>query len=206
MSEFHDSALQSLSDEALISQISEQPQALTVLLKRYQPLANRMASRYTANFADAEDLAQEGLLELLAAALRFESDRGAAFRTYVTVCMRNRMSETLRRLRPKEGIPIVSLDDPALFPDELPADSAISPEQQLLEKEVESEFRAQMTDVLSKRERDIFCLLAGGASYEEIAQRMQISRKSVDNAIQRARRKLRAVRSESQETPDGQPQ
>ncbi len=205
MSEIHDGDLQTLSDEALIARFTMQPLALSVLLRRYQPLAERMARRYTANYADVEDLTQEGLIELLAAALRFEPDRGAAFRTYVAVCMRNRMSDVMRRLYPNHGFPVVSLDDPDLSPDVLPADSHDSPEQLLLQKELDSEFHAQLNDVLSKREWEILCLLAGGSSYEEIAQRLRISRKSVDNAIQRARRKLRAVRS-SQIPSDGQQQ
>ena len=197
MFDLQNDSLQSLSDEALIACTDAQPQALTILIRRYQPLAASIAARYSTNEADAEDLTQEGLLEVLAAALRYLPDRGAAFRTYAAVCMRNRMKTVLRKMQQDAGVPVVSLDDPALSPDELPADPACSPEEMLLEKELESEMQAQLSDVLSKQEREIFCLLAGGASYEEIAQRMQISRKSVDNAVQRARRKLRAVRSEN---------
>jgi len=190
-----DRSLESLTDEALIALSAKEPQALTVLIRRCQPLVESIASRYALSRADAEDLTQEGLLELLAAALRYVPDRGAAFRTYAAVCMKNRMKAVLRTMRQNAGVPVVSLDDPDFPTDDLPADPACSPEEQLLEKELESEVQAQLSDVLSKREREILGMLAGGSSYEEIAQSMQISRKSVDNAIQRARRKLRAVRS-----------
>lgn len=192
-------ALEGLSDEALIAQSAEDPQALSVLIRRFQPLVSRMAGRYAASRPDAEDLMQEGLLELLAAALRYVPDRGAAFRTYAAVCIRNRMKSVLRGMHPQAEIPVVSLDDPELSPEDLPADPDSSPEEHLLEKELESEMQAQLSDVLSRLEWEILSMLAGGASYEEIAQRMKISRKSVDNAIQRVRRKLRAVRGETGE-------
>lgn len=202
MSDMQNRSLEELSDEALIALSPDEPQALTVLIRRFQPFVTHMANRYPVSRADAEDLTQEGLLELLAAALRYVPDRGASFRTFAAVCIKNRMKTVLRGIRRQELIPVVSIDDPDISPDAIPADPACSPEELLLEKELESEVQAKLDDVLSKLEWEILSLLAGGSSYEEIAQRMQISRKSVDNAIQRVRRKLRAVRSENADSSD----
>ena len=66
-------------------------------------------------------------------------------------------------------------------------------EQAFFEKQRISELYARLADVLSKQEREIFWLSVSGLSYEEIAEKLAIPSKSVDNAIQRARRKLRAV-------------
>lgn len=195
MSDMQNRSLEELSDEALVALSPEEPQALTVLIRRFQPLVSRMANRCTDNHADAEDLTQEGLLELLVAALRYVPDRGAAFRTYAAVCIRNRMRTVMRGIQRQERIPVISIDDPDFSPDSMPADPACSPEEMLLEKELESEMQAQLNFVLTRLEWKVLGLLAGGLSYDEAAQRMQISRKSVDNAVQRVRRKLRAVRS-----------
>lgn len=192
----HDGDLAQLSDEALAALLPDQLAAFTELFHRYRPIAARMATRFTGNTADADDLVQEALMELLETALRYEAERGTAFRTFAVVCMRNRMIAAARRLSKGDHPFVISLDDPSLPQDTLPADDALSPEQLFAGKERAEELRMQMRDVLSGREWEILCLLAGGSSYEEIAQRLQISRKSVDNAIQRARRKLRAVRSE----------
>ena len=77
-------------------------------------------------------------------------------------------------------------------------------ERIVLEKEQASALHRQIAEVLSRQEREIFLLFVNGLSYDEIAARMQISAKSVDNAIQRARRKLRAVWSEKNTAADPQ--
>ena len=75
-------------------------------------------------------------------------------------------------------------------------DQAETPEEIVLEREQTSALYRQVADVLSKQEHEIFLLSVNGLSYDEIAARLQVSAKSVDNAIQRARRKLRAAWSE----------
>ena len=64
----------------------------------------------------------------------------------------------------------------------------------LLAKEQTAELYDLMAHILSRQEREIFCLRLSGFSYREIAERLQISQKSVENALLRARRKLRVVR------------
>jgi RNA polymerase sporulation-specific sigma factor len=87
----------------------------------------------------------------------------------------------------------VSLDDPENRVAEMLADQAETPEEIVLEKERVSAMNRRIAEVLSRQEREIFLMSVSGFSYDEIAARLQISAKSVDNAIQRARRKLRAV-------------
>lgn len=193
--------LSSLPDETLVSLCASQPQAFEVLLERYRNTVAGMAHAFAANPADAEDYAQEGMLALLAAASSYDGSRAAGFRTYAVVCIRNRMRNISRMehavSRASGELPNVSLDDPENSMAEMLTDAADTPEQAFYEKTRISELYARLADVLTKQEREIFWLTVSGLSYEQIAQKLSVSVKSVDNAIQRARRKLRAVWSQN---------
>lgn len=197
MDAFSVETLRSMPDEALVSACADQPQAFEILLERYRGAVVSMANGFAASAADAEDYAQEGMLGLLAAVTAYSQEQTAGFRTFAAVCIRNRMRNFSKKeytdKRKTAILPDVSLDDPENSVAETLADQADTPEQIVLEKEHTSELYAQVADVLSKQEREIFWLSVSGLSYDEIAKRLQISAKSVDNAIQRARRKLRAV-------------
>ena len=189
------SELRELSDERLVSVLADQPPAFEVLFERYRKMVSGIASAYAANTADADDYMQEGMLALLAAASTYSQEYNASFRTYAAVCVRNRIRNVSGRERAacRNSANSVSLDDPENSIQELLADDADTPEQAFFEKERVSELYAKLADVLSKQEREIFWLSVSGLSYDEIAERLRIPSKSVDNAIQRARRKLRAV-------------
>ena len=190
--------LSELTDEDLVSVMHVQPQAFSVLLERCRSMVVRMANSLAANSADAEDYAQEGLLGLLAAANSYQRNFGehaASFRTYAYRCIRNRMQNAYRKDHAQLRLSGSSLDDPDAALSEQLSDGADSPEQAFLNKERVSELYTALKDVLSKQEMDVLSEAACGYSYREIAERLQISEKSVDNAMQRARRKLRAVRS-----------
>lgn len=192
------SALRDLPDETLVSVLAEQPPAFEVLFERYRHLVSGIASSYAANAADAEDYVQEGMLALLAAASSYSQKYNASFRTYATVCIRNRIRNVSGRERAISGrsAQSVSLDDPDNTETALLIGSEDSPEERFLEKERTSELYAKLAELLSEQERETFLLAVRGFSYAEIAGRLHVSEKSVDNAIQRARRKLRAVWSE----------
>lgn len=196
MGTFSVDRLTSMPDEGLVSLCASEPQAFELLLERYRSTVVSMARSFAGNPADAEDYAQEGMLGLLAAVTSFQQGKGAGFRTYAVICIRNRMRNVSRMEQTASrsaGTQDVSLDDPENSIQELLADDADTPEQAFFEKERVSELYAKLADVLSKQEREIFWLSVSGLSYDEIAERLRIPSKSVDNAIQRARRKLRAV-------------
>lgn len=189
-------SLVSMPDEALVTLCADAPQAFEILLERYRSTVVSMARSIAGNPADVEDYAQEGLLGLLAAVTTFVEGRTAGFRTYAVVCIRNRMRSISRMERTASrsgGSADISLDDPENSVHNELADSCATPEELFFEKERVSELYSMLSDVLSKQEREIFWLSVSGFTYEEIGQRLNVPSKSVDNAIQRARRKLRAV-------------
>lgn len=195
--------LSAMPDEALASLCGGEPSAFELLSQRYYRMISDFARGFAGNPADCDDYMQEGLLGLLAAASSYQPEGSASFRTYAAVCIRNRMRTAFKKQHPdsaaEQMYPAVSLDDPEQPYGELLADGEDSPEQAYLEKERVAELYERIASVLSRQELEIFLLSVSGLSYEEIAARKKVSVKSVDNAIQRARRKLRSVRDLSAE-------
>lgn len=208
MDQFSVEALRSMPDEELVSVCTDRPQAFEILFERYRPWVVSIANNYAVNAADAEDYVQEGMFGLLAAVAAYSQERSAGFRTFAGTCIRNRMRNLFCRenadQRKSSILPDVSLDDPENRVAEMLADQAETPEEIVLEKERVSAMNRRIAEVLSRQEREIFLMSVSGFSYDEIAARLQISAKSVDNAIQRARRKLRAVWSEKDTAADPQ--
>ncbi|MCQ2407620.1 MAG: sigma-70 family RNA polymerase sigma factor [Oscillospiraceae bacterium] len=199
MDVFSVDSLSAVPDEALVSLCGSVPSAIEQLFQRYHKLISDMARSFAGNPTDCEDYVQEGFLGLLAAASSYQPEGVASFRTYASVCIRNRMRSAFKKQHPdpagEQMTSAVSLDDPEQSLGDLLADGEDSPEQAYLEKERIAELYERIASVLSRQELEIFHLSVSGLSYEEIAKRLKISIKSVDNAIQRARRKLRSVRN-----------
>lgn len=145
---------------------------------------------------DSEDLIQEGMIALIAAIRTYRPDK-ASFRTYAERCIRNRLY-TLVKSASKGNKAVVlqtlSLDSSA---DANPSDSHIScpsaemnPEDSVIDRETVLEYRESWKRLLSRYEADVLSLYLLGLSYQEIAEKTGKSEKSVDNAVQRIRRKI----------------
>lgn len=184
-------AFETLSDEALAAAAKTSVEAEGVLLSRYLGLIRFHAGKM-AGCADADDLVQEGLIALLRAIPQFDSTREAKFSSYAQACILNRMRNFVQR-EARHAVPCEDLEQVMEEQGEL-ADPD-TPESILVEKESYAQRRMQVMAMLSAREWDILQCVMDGASYAETAERLGISEKSVDNAMQRIRRKMRAVRS-----------
>lgn len=174
-----------LTDEELAELCREQlsQQALCALIVRYEKLIKSLAFRLAAGSADADDFVQEGFLALLDAVRTFDPARGATFFTYSHVCIANRMT-TARIKSDRTVIPPVEEPEP---------EDHLTPLSILLEKERANELETSVANLLSPRELDVFRLFLSGSTYDQMARRLNISSKTVDNALQRVRRKLKSV-------------
>lgn len=163
--------------------------AAAVLVSRYSKLILIKSEIYANSNADSDDLSQEGLIGLLNAISSFDPNKGVKFSTYAEVCIGNRMKTFLVKTK-KASSGIENID-------ELPENSCLSveetPESILLDKEFFSELLSGIYDVLSPAELRVFNLCVQGESYKSVAGKLGITEKSVDNAMQRARRKIRAL-------------
>ena len=186
-----DTGWESHSDEELAVMARSSVEAEGALLSRYLRLIRYYAGRYALN-GDTDDLVQEGLIALLAAIPQFDPTLKKSFAAFAQVCICNRMRSFVRRELKLPSSAELSLE-------ELDAKGELvdfeTPESVYLEKESFEYARMQVMALLSDREWEILQCLLSGLSYAETAVRLGLTVKSVDNAMQRIRRKMRAVRS-----------
>ncbi len=170
-----------------------------ILVMRYNRLVRICARPFFLAGGDSEDLLQEGMLGLLSAIRSFQPDKSAAFRTYAEICIKSRLISAVRSAASGKHSPLnsyISFETPSDdgntdfasfvavgFPQENPEDLLISRE------ELQERLKAAKGQ-LSGFEANVLSDYLDGFSYQEIATRVDRSTKSVDNAVQRIRRKL----------------
>lgn len=178
------------SDEELAAMAGESQGAESTLLSRYRKMVRYYADRFSENPTDAEDLAQEGMIALLHAIPHFRVEKQVRFKAFAKACILNRMRSFMRRQ--SRDVPL-DMQETEMLNEEL-TDPA-TPETIFLEKENYSSCCMRVMAILSKREWAILNSVMEGMSYQQTAQILGISIKSVDNAMQRVRRKMRAEES-----------
>ncbi|MBQ6849244.1 MAG: sigma-70 family RNA polymerase sigma factor [Clostridia bacterium] len=155
-------------------------EAFAVIMRRMAPLIHAQIHSCRTDSTEDEDLAQEALMGLLAAVRSYRPDGGAAFTTYATTCIRNRLLSAARRSTPQE----VPFDE-----DMDPIDPHSDPALQLQEQDTLDSLLTRLRQRLTPLEYSVLLLRLSQCSYEEIARRLAVSKKAVDNAVQRLRRK-----------------
>ena len=182
-----------LSDDVLagLSKAHDE-QAFNELVLRYLSKISIMARKYSARGYEHPDFVQEGLLGLFCAAKTFDPDGGRTFRNYALLVAERRLISIIRRQSAQKSVPesaIIGLD--TLDVDVV--DTARTPEEELMLREQLAALRKRLSEVLSKRENEVLSLYNEGLSYAQIAQRLGLSPKAVDNALQRVRRKVGGI-------------
>lgn len=171
-----------------------------LLLKRYSGLVKKEIRFLFLVGAEVEDLAQEGMIGLVKAIRDYTPLRGAAFRTYATSCVRNQIRSAITAAGRMKHQPLntyISIyGDPSEEGEQLLTERALmeelgNPETVVLLKERLEEREEQIRQKLSRMERTVAELFLAGYSYAEIAERMGKDERSVNNALTRARNKLK---------------
>ena len=181
------------SDPVLIEQFRKgSPKAAAALLARYASLIHHAAARAEVPGAEQEDLRQEAYMGLLAAIRSFDPARGVQFRTYASACVNN----ALRNVRDasytqksRVHLHTVPLDAAA----DTPTGAADDPEDRVISREAAENVERLINETLSSYEKEVFLLYLNGCGYDRAAKKLGTTPKSVDNALQRARKKLRTV-------------
>lgn len=180
-------SLASLTDEDVVLLAREgNEDAFVLLVSRCMPMLQRLASEYRSAQLDFDDLVQEGLLALLSAVRSFREDKRVAFRTYAYTCARNRMVSALRQAGGRDVEQLAETDEPYLPAGNGQGDPAVM----LLRREELENLCLKLRSLLTPVEYQVLMLYLGAYSYNEIASRLRIGVKAVDNALQRLRRKL----------------
>lgn len=181
------------SDEELAKLSGSDKAALSALLFRYMGTAERIAAGIAPKAGREQmvkDLVQEGMMALLRAVNSYRPDRGAGFAAYAGVCIRHSMLSYIMKDSRYGGEDRISTEE--LGDDLIGSDDDI-PENAVIAKEEHDGLFGRIADELSEREWQVLQLFLAGHSYRQTAEKLDISEKSVNNTMQRVRKKLRAV-------------
>ena len=186
------SELEQMSDEALCTALQNGTSAAgDILAHRYRKLVRCCAHPYFLAGGDSEDLLQEGMFGLIKAMREFRADREASFQTFAEVCIRSRLCSVIRASRAGKHSPLnESVPLNAFLLDAQPQYSQLDPEDLLIDREKAAALLNQVRSQLSELEVRVLDLYLDGCSCGEIAATVGKSYKSVDNAVQRIRRKI----------------
>ncbi len=163
---------------------------LARLTASFMPYIRKRSGELRAAGLERDDLEQEGLIGLYDALTSFDETRGSDFSSYAYICINNRMLTAVRQAARKKNLPLngyLSLSDDdarGLEGDDTPEEVAIARESYIaLQNRINSD--------LSDFEREVLSLYLEGYDYTSVARRLGCSVKSADNALQRARKKLK---------------
>ncbi|MCI9406062.1 MAG: sigma-70 family RNA polymerase sigma factor [Oscillospiraceae bacterium] len=172
-------------------------QALRCLIDRYASLAEGLCVSYCAAGLEQDDLLQEAYLGLLKAIRFFRPEKGVPFSAFAGICMKRQLISVVRRQNAGKNrlfFDSISLEETESA--RVPHDwQQPGPEAAVILAEESRWRKEQVVMLLSPLEKEALRLYLKGFSYEEMAQKLQCSEKSVDNAMQRVRRKLRQAKS-----------
>lgn len=179
--------ISSASDEQLASVgfSADSSEKTAELISRYSGTVFAAAAKY-AGSADYEELVSDGMVALLNAISHYDESKGS-FGTFASVCVSNAMKNTIDRASRRKS----RLDTETEL--EKLTDTSPGPEELAILRESTSEMSDRMRTLLTPLERRCLDGVILGLSYGEIAERLKIDKKSADNAVARARAKLRAA-------------
>ena len=191
-------SLKELPDEALCAlAVSGDRGAEEVLVTRYNRVVRTCARPFFLVGGDSEDLTQEGMVGLIKAVREFDADKEATFRTFAEVCIRNRLYSVLRASAREKHQALnqsVSLDTPDFDSNSYTSGTnnlaQRDPEDSLIDREHTAALLSGVRKQLSEFEAKILGYYLDGLSCREIAETVGKPPKSVDNAVQRIRRKV----------------
>jgi RNA polymerase sporulation-specific sigma factor len=194
---------EALADEELLTlHRAGDARAEEALYARYKQIVRSKARMYFLIGADREDIIQEGMIGLYKAVVDYQFDRQASFRGFAELCITRQIITAIKAATRKKHIPLNTYisfnrsvyegDSERPLIDVLTSTRISDPEEVLIGKENYAAVADSIEHSLSRLERSTLSLYLGGYSYQQIAEHLQITTKSVDNAIQRVKKKLEA--------------
>ncbi|HRX09005.1 MAG TPA: RNA polymerase sporulation sigma factor SigH [Candidatus Limiplasma sp.] len=174
--------------------------ALEFLLNKYKNFVRSKARSYFLIGADHEDIVQEGMIGLFKSIRDYQLERLSSFRAFAELCITRQIITAIKTATRQKHLPLnsyVSLNKPIYdeesdrtLMDVIVEGHAQNPEELIIGREDILSIRDQVDTVLSSLEQDVLSAYLDGKSYQEIADKLGRHVKSVDNALQRVKRKL----------------
>ncbi|MDQ3878859.1 MAG: RNA polymerase sporulation sigma factor SigH [Actinomycetota bacterium] len=194
--------LDTLDDNALVEVVrGGDERGIEVLLARYRNFARSKARNYFLAGSEKEDVVQEGMIGLFKAIRDFDLDQGTPFRAFAELCISRQILTAIKTANRQKHQPLnssVSLDAPVRSSERtersvgenIVAPTMSDPAELVISAEEIEAIRDSMKGSLTELEGDVLRLYMDGKSYEEIAGALGNHVKSIDNALQRIKRKL----------------
>ncbi|MER1958712.1 MAG: RNA polymerase sporulation sigma factor SigH [Solibacillus sp.] len=190
-----------LTDEQLVEQVHlGNTDALDFLISKYRLFVKAKARSYFLVGADREDIIQEGMIGLYKAIRDFKEDKLASFRAFAELCITRQIITAIKTATRQKHIPLnsyVSLDKPIYdeesertLMDIITSPVIDDPEYLMINREDYDYLEQKMAEVLSELEQQVLIRYLEGQSYNEISEELNRHVKSIDNALQRVKRKL----------------
>ncbi len=193
--------LEERSDEDLVEAVRNgDNEALEYLIHKYRNFVRAKARSYFLIGADREDIVQEGMIGLYKSIRDFREDKLTSFKAFAELCITRQIITAIKTATRQKHIPLnsyVSLDKPIYDEDSdrtlldvICTARVADPEELVIHQEEFDDIEIKMSELLSDLERKVLMLYLDGRSYQEIAVDLDRHVKSIDNALQRVKRKL----------------
>lgn len=190
-----------MSDEEVVElSASGDRRATEYILSKYKNLVKSRAKAYFIVGADHDDIVQEGMIGLFKAIRDFDITKQPTFRGFAEICVKRQIITAIKAAGRQKHMPLnsyVSLSDPVYEDNEdrtlvdmIAERQPNDPEEMFLRRERAEMINAEIEDKLSDLEKTVLSLYLGGMNYQEIAAELKRTPKSIDNALQRIKRKL----------------
>lgn len=197
-----DTDLNILTDEQLINEIKikDNDKALDFLMDKYKPFVFSRAKSYYIVGGEKQDIVQEGLIGLFKAIKNFNTEKQTSFKSFADLCIRRQIVSAIKTSTRQKHIPLnncVSLNsayeddngDKSLT-DVLENEIVPDPSDTIVNKETFLNIKSKITSILSDFEQQVLDYHLCGYTYTQIATALKVEPKSVDNAIQRIKKKM----------------
>lgn len=190
-----------LSDEQLVELVHKgNSEALDFVIHKYRNFVRAKARSYFLIGADKEDIVQEGMIGLYKAVRDYKGDKLSTFRAFAELCITRQIITAIKTATRQKHIPLnsyVSLDKPIYdeesdrtLMDVLTGTKVSDPQELIINREQFTSIEGKVNELLSDLERRVLALYLDGRSYQEISEELNRHVKSIDNALQRVKRKL----------------
>lgn len=184
-----------IRDEDMIERLRAGEEAMMdIILNKYKKTVRNKAKALYLMGGDEDDLIQEGMIGLFKAVVDYRFDKDASFATFANTCISRQMYNAIQMALRKKHQPLnsyISISEGDVDKEEIGA----NPENMVIDRENEHIIRDRVSSLLSALENRVLELMLEGHDYKEIARIMDKTPKTIDNAIQRIKSKLKKAKA-----------
>lgn len=191
-------SVEMVTDENILKAQQGDQESLNMILKNYKKFIFLSSRNYFLIGADQDDLIQEGMIGLIKAIKAYDGTKNASFKTFATICIKRQLITAIKASNAQKNNALNSASGNYIENEEgkevsyekcLTSNIHYNPEQLMLSKERVADLDRYSKENFSEIEREVFLYLIKGYSYREISEKMGTNLKTIDNAMQRIKRK-----------------